>query len=61
MAEHRIPAANWSDVLARTLRDATPGDVVIVRTEPMRLLAESAAQRMGKTGVTITVADRLED
>ena len=27
-----------------------------VRTEPMRLLAESAAERMGKAGVTILVS-----
>lgn len=61
MTEYKIPAANWSDALASTLRQATAGDTVIVRTEPMRLLAESAAQRMGKTGLTITIADKLDD
>jgi hypothetical protein len=61
MAEYRIPAANWSDELATALRQATEGDTVIVRTEPMRLLAESAADRMGKTGLTIEIADKLDD
>ena len=61
MTEYKIPAANWSDVLAATLRKADPGDTIIVRTEPMRLLAESAAPRMGKTGIVITIADKLDD
>ena len=61
MAEYRIPAGNWSGELAKAIRAAQPGDRVIVRTEPMLKLAEIAAERMGKTGVVITVADRLED
>jgi len=35
--------------------------MVIVRTEPMLRLAESAAHRMGKEGVILTVADKLDD
>ena len=61
MSEFTIPAADWPGELAKALRAAQPGDTVIVRTEPMRLLAESAAGRMGKTGITITVADVLDD
>ncbi len=61
MTEYRIPAANWSDELASTLRKAVAGDMVIVRTEPMLRLAESAAHRMGKEGVILTVADKLDD
>jgi hypothetical protein len=57
MSEFRIPAVNWSDALAAALREAVPGDTVIVRTESMLRLAESAAQRMGKEGVILTVAE----
>jgi hypothetical protein len=57
MSEFRIPAANWPDAPAAALREAVPGDTVIVRTEPMLRLAESAAQRMGKEGVILTVAE----
>jgi hypothetical protein len=55
--EYRIPAVNWADELSSALRSAAPGDVVIVRTERMLQLAESAAARMGKEGVTLTKED----
>lgn len=61
MTEYTIPAANWPDELSAALRQAVPGDTVIVRTEPMRLLAETEADRMGKTGLTIKIADKLSD
>ena len=60
MTEFKIPAANWSDELAKAIRAAQPGDKVIVRTEPMRLLAESAAGRMGKAGLIIEIAAVLD-
>ena len=61
MTEHRIPAVNWPAHLAEALRIAKPGDTIIVRTEPIRLLAESAAQRMGKDGLTVEITDTLGD
>ena len=61
MTERIIPAANWSDVLAAELRNAEPGDTIVVRTWPMQQLAESAAERMGKTGLTIKIAEKLDD
>jgi hypothetical protein len=61
MTEFRIPPDGWMGALADALRDAVPGDTVIVRTEPMLRVAESAAQRMGKEGVTLTIADKLDD
>lgn len=60
MSEFRIPAANWSDELAKALRAAEPGDTVIVRTEPMLRLAVIAAQRMGRQGVILEVAGELD-
>ena len=60
MLEFRIPAVNWSDELASALQRAQPGDRIIVRTEPMRALAESAAERMGVAGVAIEIADVLD-
>jgi hypothetical protein len=56
MAEFSIPAADWPAHLSDALRKAAPGDTVTVGTEPMRLLAEKAAERMGKAGVTILVS-----
>lgn len=56
MATFTIPAANWSDALSRALHQAVPGDTIIVRTEPAGRLARTAAERMGKTGLIITVA-----
>jgi hypothetical protein len=56
MAEFRIPAADWPAHLSDALRKASPGDTVTVGTEPIRLLAESAAESMGKAGVTILVS-----
>jgi len=61
MSVFKIPAANWSDELAAAMREAVSGDTVVVRTEPMLRLAEIAAQRMGKEGVTLTIADKLDD
>ena len=61
MAEFKIPAVNWPTHLAEAIRIAEPGDRVIVRTEPMRQLAERAAQRMGKTGLIIEIAEVLDD
>lgn len=61
MAEYIIGAVNWSDQLAIALRKAQTDDTVIVRTEPMMQLAQRAAQRMGKTGVRIVIADELSD
>jgi hypothetical protein len=61
MAEFKIPAINWPTHLAEAIRLAEPGDRVIVRTEPMRLLAESAAERMGKDGIDIEIAEVLDD
>jgi hypothetical protein len=57
----RIPAVNWSDELASALRDAQPGDKIVVKTEQMRALAQSAAVRMGKTGVTIEISEEGPD
>lgn len=59
MTEFKIPAVDWSDELSKALRAAEPGDVVLVRTEPMLRVAQSAAERMGKTGVTLKIADVL--
>jgi hypothetical protein len=56
-----IGFTNWSDQLAIALKKAQPGDRVIVRTEPMRLLAEQSAADRGKRGVEIIIADQLED
>lgn len=61
MTEFKIPADNWPDELSAALRKAEPGDTVIVRTEPMLRRAEDAAQRMGKEGVTLVIADKLDD
>ena len=61
MAEFKIPAVNWPTHLAEAIRAAEPGDTVIVRTEPMRLLAETAAERTGKTGLIIEIAEVLDD
>ena len=58
MAEFTIPAVNWPTHLAEAIRAAEP---VIVRTEPMRLLAETAAERTGKTGLIIEIAEVLDD
>jgi hypothetical protein len=57
MAEFVIPAANWADHLAAALRQANDGDTVVVRTGSMLSLAERAAERMGKTGVTLRVQE----
>ena len=61
MAEYTIPAANWPDELSAALRKAAPGDTVTVRSEPMRRLAVSAAERMGKAGVTIRIAPDITE
>lgn len=66
MAEYRVSfadctAGDWPAPLARILRDAEPGDTVVVRTEPMLRLAQGVTEREGKTGVAIVIADVLDD
>lgn len=55
MSTHVVPAGGWSDALPEILRTAQPGDTIIVRSDAMRRLALGAAERMGRTGLTIEV------
>ncbi len=54
---HTIPKTNWHTHLADTIRDASPGDVIVVHTETMMELATRAAHRMKGTfhGLTFEI------
>jgi hypothetical protein len=54
-------AEDGTAALEGALCQAAPGDTVVVRTWPMLQLAESAAERMGKQGVILVIADKLDD
>ena len=55
MSRTTIPAANWTTALAQAVHTAQPGDTIVVHTAAMKELAESAAERMGKTGLTFEI------
>ncbi len=49
MAEFEIPAIDWTGALAQAIKNATDGDVVIVRSEEMLNLALLAKSRLCPT------------
>jgi hypothetical protein len=48
---------NWAETITAAIRRAGPGDTITVPTPAMRTLAEAAAARMGKTGITFKTTE----
>lgn len=57
MAEYAIPEVNWVYELTSALRKAVPGDTIVVGTQAQASLAETAAKRMSKTGLSIVTLE----
>jgi hypothetical protein len=49
--------ASWSAAITAAIRRAAPGDTITVPSPAMRALAELAAARMGKTGITFKTTE----
>lgn len=59
--EHKIPAANWLEALARAVLHAEPGDTIIVQTEIRKQLAVAGINRLDKPGVKVLVSGELSE
>ena len=53
----RVAPGNWTTALATALRQAEPGDTIIVDEEAKRELAVEAAQQMQSTATVCLVSD----
>lgn len=59
MAKVTLPhAENWIDTLAQAIKQAAPGDTIVVWSEAAKELAEMAAARLGKYSLTFEVEAR---
>lgn len=55
MAKIKIPRVNWHIALAEAIRTAQPGDTILVHSEAMKGLAQSAMKRMNRTDLHLEI------
>ena len=57
MATIVIPKVNWHIALADAIKTAEAGDTIVVHSDAMRNLAESAKERMNRPDLTIELSN----